>query len=146
MQLVNGDTLTGGTLEIGLAQTDTSRLELTGNNTVSCAITIFPRAFGQNNNPYNLINPANIDNLSGTNTVSPPSAIVVPTGGNLLTLQSDSGYLIFNAGVFRRGGRPDHSRLWRFAQRLYAGDGHMDPEWFEQHHRHNDHQQWHAGG
>jgi hypothetical protein len=56
-------------------------------------ITIFPRAFGT------LTNPANILNVSGTNIVSPPSPIVIPTGGNLLTLQSDSGRLIYAGGI-----------------------------------------------
>jgi autotransporter-associated beta strand protein len=90
---MNSLALGTGTCQIGSAQADTGRLELFGGLTLLNPITIFPRAFGT------LTNPANILNVSGTNIVSPPSPILIPTGGNLLTLQSDSGRLIYGGGV-----------------------------------------------
>jgi autotransporter-associated beta strand protein len=90
---MNSQALGTGTCTIGSAQTDTCRLELFGGLSLANPITIFPRVFGSLNNP------ADILNVSGTNIVSPPSSIVIPTGGNLLTLQSDSGLLTFGAGV-----------------------------------------------
>jgi autotransporter-associated beta strand protein len=70
---------------------------LLGGLALSNAITIYPRAYNSQNNP------ANILNVSGTNIVSPPSSIVIPGGGNLLTLQSDSGRLVLAAGVTAGG-------------------------------------------
>jgi autotransporter-associated beta strand protein len=100
LQLANGEALTNGTLTIGAAQADTNRLELTGNNVVSIPISIFPRAFigaiSANTPPVNY---PNIVNLSGTNTVNPPSPITIAAGGNLFSLESDSGYMVFNAGI-----------------------------------------------
>ena len=89
----NSQALGTGICAIGSAQNDTCRLELLGGLTLVNPITIFSRAFGLLNNP------ADILNVSGTNIVSPPSSIVIPTGGNLLTLQSDSGMLSFASGV-----------------------------------------------
>jgi autotransporter-associated beta strand protein len=74
---------------------------LLGGLTIVNPITIFPRAFGTQNNP------ANILNVSGTNIVSPPSSILIPIGGNLLTLQSDSGRLIYAGGVTAGGAGRD---------------------------------------
>ncbi len=44
-----------------------------------------------------------IVNVSGTNTLSPPAPITIGGGGNLLTLQADSGKLVLNAGVTSAG-------------------------------------------
>jgi autotransporter-associated beta strand protein len=93
LRLGNTQALGTGTIGIGGAQTDTGRLELLGNLTLNNPITIFPRAFGVLNNP------ADIDNISGTNTLSPPSPITIGGGGNLLTLQSDGGRLVLTSGI-----------------------------------------------
>lgn len=108
VQLANGDSLTGGTLTIGASQSDTNRLELTGNNTVSLPISIFPRAAaGTLTSTTPTTNYADIVNLSGTNTVSPPAPITIQSGGNLLALECDSGYLIYNAGILADGAGRD---------------------------------------
>jgi autotransporter-associated beta strand protein len=98
---MNNLALGTGTCTIGSAQTDSCRLELLGGLSLSNAFTIFPRAFGT------LTNPANFLNVSGTNIVSPPSSIVIPTGGNLLTLASDSGRLIYAGGITAGGAGRD---------------------------------------
>ena len=92
----NSQALGTGTLVIGAAQTDTSRLELLGDIVLNNLITIFPRAFYWSAIP--VVAPG-IVNVSGTNTLNPPSSIIIGAGGNLLTLQSDSGKLILTAGV-----------------------------------------------
>jgi autotransporter-associated beta strand protein len=93
----NSQALGSGTITIGGSQTDTSRLELTGNIALVNPIAIFPRAFGS------LDNPADIVNVNGTNIINAPSSIVIPGGGNLLTLQSDSGLMIMSNGVTATG-------------------------------------------
>jgi autotransporter-associated beta strand protein len=104
LQLANGDSLANGTLAIGAAQADTNRLELTGNNTVSIPITIFPRAAaGTLTSTTPTTNYADIINLRGTNTVSPTSPVTIASGGNLFALECDSGYFIFNGGLTSAG-------------------------------------------
>ena len=120
LQLANGDSLTSGTLMIGAAQADTNRLELTGSNVVSVPISIFPRAFIDTlTSTTPPVNYADIVNLSGANTVSPPSPVLIPSGGNLFALECDSGYLIFNAGVTAAGSG-------RFFALQGAGSGEVD--------------------
>jgi autotransporter-associated beta strand protein len=93
------DQLGAGTLIIGNAQSSTSRLELSGGITLANTIAIFPRAF-YGAIPASIVNVApDIINVSGTNTLSPPASITIGGGGDLLTLQADSGKLIFNGGV-----------------------------------------------
>jgi autotransporter-associated beta strand protein len=93
------DQLGTGTCTIGNAQTSTSRLELTGGITVVNPIAIFPRAF-YGVVPATALNVSpDIVNVSGTNTLSPPTSITLGGGGDLLTLQADSGKLIYTAGV-----------------------------------------------
>ena len=103
LRITDGSALGFGTCAIGAAQTDTCRLELLGGITVNNAITIFPRVWYQTPPPAPVVAP-DILNVSGTNTLSPPSSIVIASGGNLLTLQSDSGKLILNSGVTSAGG------------------------------------------
>jgi autotransporter-associated beta strand protein len=106
LQLAPGEALTNETsLMIGAAQADTSYLALTGGNLVSnVPISIFSRAFINTLTATTpTVNYANIINVSGTNTVSPPSQVIIPSGGNLFTLESDSGYLIFNGGINSAG-------------------------------------------
>jgi autotransporter-associated beta strand protein len=87
-----------GTCFIGGAQTDTSRLELSDGIVLNNPISIFPRIFfGTASGTTDVA--ADILNVSGTNTLSPPSSIVIASGGNNLTLQSDSGDLILTTGV-----------------------------------------------
>ncbi|EEF62338.1 beta strand repeat-containing protein [Pedosphaera parvula] len=93
----NSQAMGGGTITIGGSQTDTSRLELTGDIMLLNTITIFPRAFGV------LDNPADIVNVSGTNVINAPTSIVIPGGGNLLTFESDSGLLVVSNGVTAGG-------------------------------------------
>ena len=95
--------LGSGQCTIGSAQTDTCRLELLGGITVANQIAIFPRVFYQTPPPTPVVAP-DIVNVSGTNTLSPPASIVIPGGGNLLTLQADAGKLILTAGVTATGG------------------------------------------
>jgi autotransporter-associated beta strand protein len=95
----SNDQLGTGTCTIGNAQTSTSRLELTGGITVINPIAIFPRAF-YGIVPVTALNVSpDIVNVSGTNTLSPPASITLGGGGDLLTLQADSGKLIYTAGV-----------------------------------------------
>jgi autotransporter-associated beta strand protein len=91
-----------GTCIIGAAQTDVSRLELAGGITLNNAITIFPRIFFGTASGITDV-AADILNVSGTNILSPPSSIIIASGGNNLTLQSDSGDLILTAGVTAGG-------------------------------------------
>jgi autotransporter-associated beta strand protein len=75
-------------------------LQLTGSNLVTDPISIFPRAFiGTLGGGLPTVNYPNIVNVSGTNIVNSPSPVNIPFGGNLFTLESDSGYLIFSNGV-----------------------------------------------
>jgi autotransporter-associated beta strand protein len=91
--------LGAGTCTIGNAQAGTSRLELTGGITLANQINIFPRAF-YGVVPATALNVSpDIVNVSGTNTLSPPASITIGGGGDLLTLQADSGKLIYTAGV-----------------------------------------------
>jgi autotransporter-associated beta strand protein len=101
LQLAPGEALTNQlSLTIGTAQADTNCLQLTGGNLVSDPITIFPRAFITTlGSGQPTVNYPNIVNLGGTNLVNPPSQINIPSGGNLFTLESDNGYLIFSNGV-----------------------------------------------
>jgi autotransporter-associated beta strand protein len=95
----SNDQLGTGTCTIGNAQNSTSRLELTGGVTLVNPIAIFPRAF-YGVVPATALNVSpDIVNVSGTNTVSPPASITLGGGGDLLTLQADSGKLIYTAGV-----------------------------------------------
>ena len=94
--------LGSGPCMIGSAQTDTCRLELLNNITLNNAISIFPRVWYQVPPPAPVVDP-DILNVSGTNALSPPSSIVIGGGGNLLTLESDSGKLVLNAGVTAGG-------------------------------------------
>ena len=96
----NNQALGTGTVVIGAAQTDTSRLELLGGITLNNVISIFPRAFYWSAVP--VVAP-DIVNVSGINTLGPPAPITIDGGGNLLTLQSDSGKLILNTGVTATG-------------------------------------------
>ena len=92
-----------GTITIGAAQTDTSRLELAGGIVLSNAITIFPRIFfGTASGTTDVA--ADILNVSGTNMLALPGNIIIPGGGNNLTLESDSGDLVLTAGVTAGGG------------------------------------------
>jgi autotransporter-associated beta strand protein len=110
LQLSNNESLTSGSLVIGATQADTNRLELTGNNAISIPISIFPRAFaGTITSTSPPTNYADIINLSGTNVVNSPNPITIASGGNLLALQSMSGYLIMSNGVTAAGGGRDFS-------------------------------------
>jgi autotransporter-associated beta strand protein len=102
LRITDGGALGSGTCTIGGAQTDTCRLEVLGGLTVNNPIAIFPRVFYQTPPPDPVVAP-DILNVSGTNTFNPPSSIIIASGGNLLTLQSDSGKLIMNAGVTASG-------------------------------------------
>ena len=105
LQLAPGEALTNqASLTIGSAQADTNRLELTGGNLVSIPITIFPRAFIDTLTATTpTVNYPNIVNLSGTNMVNSSSPVTIPSGGNLFTLESDSGFMIFSNGVNAAG-------------------------------------------
>ncbi len=104
LRLTNGDTLANGTLQVGAAQADTGRLELTGNNVVSIPISIAPRAAaGTLTSTTPTTNFADVENISGTNILNSATPISILSGGNLLALQCDSGYLIFSNGVTAGG-------------------------------------------
>lgn len=102
LRITDGAALGGGQCTIGVAQTDTCRLELLGGITVANQIAILPRVWYQTPPPSPVVAP-DIVNVGGTNTLSPPASITVAAGGNLLTLQSDSGKLILTAGVTAAG-------------------------------------------
>ena len=87
LHIGNNQALGTGTLTVGSGQADTSRVELTGGQTIANQVAIFPRAFGTLNNPANFVN------LAGNNIIASPGAIQIPSGGNLLTFESDSGLL-----------------------------------------------------
>jgi autotransporter-associated beta strand protein len=96
---------------IGEVNQNTSRIELTGGQTLTNAIQIIPRAYRPtdatipNSAPHFL-------NVSGDNVLNPPSSIAIPGGGNLLSLQSDSGSLLVTAGVeLTVGGTPRYVLL-----------------------------------
>lgn len=101
----NGAALGSGLITVGSGQTDISVLKLSGGITLNNQLAIFPRAFGVINN--GVLNPADFLNLDGTNILAPPSPIVIPGGGNLLTLQSDGGDLILNGGITAGGAARD---------------------------------------
>ena len=93
------DALGSGTCTIGNGQASVSRLELTGGIALSNQIAIFPRAF-YGVVPASSLNVApDIVNVSGTNIVAPPSSITIGGGGDLLTLEADSGKLTYAGGV-----------------------------------------------
>jgi autotransporter-associated beta strand protein len=120
LQLAPGESLTGGSLTIGAGQGDTNCLELTGNDTVSIPIAIFPRAYlGTLGANLPTVNYPNIVNVSGTNTVSPTAPVAINSGGNLFSLESDSGYLIYNGGVLGNGAARDFALQG-------AGSGELD--------------------
>jgi autotransporter-associated beta strand protein len=101
LHIGNNQALGSGTLTVGSAQTDTSRVELAGNQTIANQVAIFPRAFGTLNNP------ANFANLGGTNIIASPAAIQIPGGGNLLTFESDSGLLSVQSEITATGALRD---------------------------------------
>jgi autotransporter-associated beta strand protein len=101
---LNNSALGTGTVTIGGAQADTCSLDLTGGIDITNDIAIFPRAFtGTITATTPTTNYPNIVNLSGTNTVNVPAPVTVASGGNLFTLQCNSGYLIFDGGVTAAG-------------------------------------------
>ena len=93
-----------GTITVGTAQTDTCRLELTGGVTVTNALAFFKRNSGNNVAAHFL-------NVSGTNILSPPTDLPYGTGGNVLSLQSDSGRLVLTAGVNVTASAPRYTVL-----------------------------------
>lgn len=104
LRVTDSTALGSGTCTIGTAQADTGRLELTGGITLLNPITIFPRAF-YGVVPATALNVSpDVLNVSGNNTLSPPSSILIGGGGDVLTLQADSGKLVLTAGVTASGG------------------------------------------
>jgi autotransporter-associated beta strand protein len=97
LHIGNNQALGSGTLTIGSTQNDTSRVELTGGQTIGNQVAILPRVFGSLNNPANFVN------LSGTNIIASPGAIQIAAGGNLLTFESDSGLLSVQSEITAAG-------------------------------------------
>lgn len=99
------------TNRVGEVNQNKSCIELTGGQTLTNVIQIIPRAYRPtdatipNSAPHFL-------NISGDNVLNPPFNIVIPGGGNLLSLQSDSGSLLVTAGVeLTVGGTPRYVLL-----------------------------------
>jgi autotransporter-associated beta strand protein len=100
--------LGGITNRIGIAQSDTAHVELTGGITLTNPCTFRTR----NSSAVDLT--GCFLNISGTNYVSPPADFAVGSGGDCLPLQSDSGRLVLTKGV---------NNSSRFLILLGAGDG-----------------------
>lgn len=90
-----------GSIMVGTGQSDTCALLLKGNLNLPNNLAIFPRAFGTGNNPAQFIN------VSDTNVLSSANPIVIPSGGNLLSFESDSGKLSIAAGITAGGAARD---------------------------------------
>jgi autotransporter-associated beta strand protein len=82
-----------GSIMVGTGQSDTCALLLKGNLNLPNNLAIFPRAFGTGNNPAQFIN------VSDTNVLSSANPIVIASGGNLLSFESDSGMLSIASGI-----------------------------------------------
>ena len=95
LRATSSQCLGGGLITIGSATTNTCRLELAGNLTLTNAIFPAVRAA----NPA-----AHILNVSGTNTLNPPTNITLVAGGNQFSLQSDGGKLVLAKGIQVTGG------------------------------------------
>ena len=93
-----------GTIIFGGAQTNSCRIELTGGITVTNALTLRSRNF-----PLGF--PAHFLNVTGTNIVNPPGDVVLPGGGNVITLQSDTGLLVLTKGMTTSASAPRYLAL-----------------------------------
>ncbi len=91
-----------GTNTVGQNNQDISRIELLGGLTLTNVLGFIPRAYMvadatvPNSAPHFL-------NVSGNNTLNPPVNLGLATGGNLLSLASESGNLVLTTGIEQRG-------------------------------------------
>jgi len=118
--LVSGDTrarftrpeaLGVQTNRVGEVNQNKSCIELTGGQTLTNVIQIVPRAYRVTDATIPNSAPHFV-NVSGNNVLNPPYNVAIPGGGNLLSFQSDSGNLLFTAGVdLTVGGTPRYVLL-----------------------------------
>ena len=108
----NSSALGAGTIavSVGTAQADTSHVELTGGITLTNPLTFGSRAYPSTFAPHYV-------NVSGNNVLDPPADLTLASGGNVISLQSDSGRLVLTKGVTTAAGAP----RWLAVQG--AGDG-----------------------
>jgi RHS repeat-associated protein/uncharacterized repeat protein (TIGR01451 family) len=96
---LNSGALGAGTITVGGAQFDLSHVELTGGITLNNALAFYSRNYPASFPPHYL-------NVSGTNVLNPPVDPTLTTGGNVISLQSDSGRLVLTKGVTTAASAP----------------------------------------